>query len=194
MVRLWRGGSGLRLDSLRATAATPDLSFSLSYARAAIQSRNSLLRRRIPLPLDRYPPFSGGGLWQTLIDRIHADPFNLVATLIFFLAICHTFLCPQFRRWAHQVEARHRDQPIGTRAPALDDDGNEVPEVSFGGQILHFLSEVEAVFGGLGLGVGAGDLVRQKLGHRRRLHRSSRRFHRTDGRRWSSWRWPPPGR
>jgi hypothetical protein len=99
-----------------------------------------------PLPLDSYPPFSKGGLLDTLVDRVHADPFNLVATLIFALAIVHTFLTPMIRRWAHQAEEKHRTTRGGRPLP-MDDEGNEVPEVSFQGQILHFLSEVEAVFG-----------------------------------------------
>jgi hypothetical protein len=97
-----------------------------------------------PLPLGGYPPASPDGLLQTLSDRVHADPFNLVASIIFLLAILHTFLTPKFRHWAHVVEARHGSNG---RPHVADDEGNQVPEVSFGGQILHFLGEVEAVFG-----------------------------------------------
>jgi hypothetical protein len=99
-----------------------------------------------PLPLDRYPPAAPGGLLDTLVARVHADPFNLVASVIFLLAILHTFLTPKIRQWAHAVEARHGAEPRSGPPPA-DDEGNEVPEVSFAGQMLHFLSEVEAVFG-----------------------------------------------
>jgi hypothetical protein len=81
---------------------------------------------------------------QTLADRVQADPFNLWASVIFLAAIIHTFLTPKFRKWAHAVEARHRDG--GERRHTLET-GEEVPEVSFGGQLLHFLGEVEAVFG-----------------------------------------------
>jgi hypothetical protein len=100
-----------------------------------------------PRPLDQYPAASAAGLFQTLADRVHADPFNLVATIIFCLAIIHTFLTPQFRRWARQVESRHRHLPRVDRTKTFDDEGKEVEEVSFGGQILHFFGEVEAVFG-----------------------------------------------
>jgi hypothetical protein len=86
-----------------------------------------------------------GGLYDTLADRVRAEPFNLVATVIFLLAIIHTFLTPRIRHWAHVVEERHRG--ITDRPSPLDDEGNEVLEVSFLGQVLHFLSEVEAVFG-----------------------------------------------
>ena len=87
------------------------------------------------------------GLYEALSDRVRAEPFNLVATIIFLLAIVHTFLAPMIRRWAHRAEERHRIRPRNKRPPPVDDEGNEVPEVSFQGQILHLLSEVEAVFG-----------------------------------------------
>jgi hypothetical protein len=100
-----------------------------------------------PRPLASYPAAAPGSLYQTLCDRVRAEPFNLVATAIFALAIAHTFLTPLIRRWAHEAEERHRIRPRGNRLAPLDDEGNEVAEVSFQGQILHFLSEVEAVFG-----------------------------------------------
>ncbi len=100
-----------------------------------------------PIPLDSYPPVASSGLFQTLVDRIHQDPFNLAATAIFTMAIAHTFLTPKIRHWAHVVEDRHRADSGARKLTFSDDDGNEVPEVSIGGQILHFLSEVEAVFG-----------------------------------------------
>lgn len=100
-----------------------------------------------PPALTSYPAMSPGGLYETLADRVRAEPFNLVASIIFLLAILHTFLTPVIRRWAHRAEERHRTTPRNGRPRPMDDDGNEVPEVSFQGQILHFLSEVEAVFG-----------------------------------------------
>ncbi len=98
-----------------------------------------------PPPLDSYPPMAPGGLYDSLAERVRAEPFNLVATVIFLLAIIHTFLTPKIRQWAHAAEERHRGK--AGRPRLVDDDGNEVPEVSFLGQMLHFLSEVEAVFG-----------------------------------------------
>jgi hypothetical protein len=82
---------------------------------------------------------AGDGLWETLRMRAMSDPFNLVATAIFGLAVVHTFLTGPIRHWAHRVEERHRSRL------ALRPEGTD--EVSFGGQILHFLGEVEAVFG-----------------------------------------------
>ena len=48
-----------------------------------------------PPLLTSYPAMSSQGLMQTLVDRVHAEPFNLVATVIFLLAIIHTFLTPK---------------------------------------------------------------------------------------------------
>jgi hypothetical protein len=72
------------------------------------------------------------------------DPFNLVATLIFLLAIIHTFIAPYFLRLAHRVEREHRAKLAGEGRPVL---GDSRGEVSFRAEILHFLGEVEAIFG-----------------------------------------------
>src|ERR1700719_4840952 len=90
-----------------------------------------------PLPLSSYPPINHASLAQTLADRIHTEPFNLVFTIIFGLAILHTFLAFKIRQWAHTVEAKHA---ANGRTVMFDDEGDEIPEVSFGGQILHLLS------------------------------------------------------
>lgn len=95
-------------------------------------------------PLSGYGAASPDGLIQTLIDRIHADPFNLYATLIFTAAIIHTFLTPKIRQWASEAEARHS---AGGPRMVQHESGEEITEVSFIGQILHFLGEVEVVFG-----------------------------------------------
>jgi hypothetical protein len=87
------------------------------------------------------------GVWEVIKARAAAEPFNVVATVIFILAVLHTFFTPQIRHWSHVVEERH-----GARLRDLDSspdrDGDGRPdEVSFWGQVLHFFSEVEAVFG-----------------------------------------------
>lgn len=93
-----------------------------------------------PRPLNSYGA-EVGTVWDVLIARVAAEPFNLVATGIFLLAIVHTFLAPKLRRLSHVVEERHA-------ARRSDSDNNGEPdEVSFLGQVLHFFGEVEAVFG-----------------------------------------------
>lgn len=102
----------------------------------------------LPVPLESYGDDAQAGLLDILRGRIAAVPFNLVASLIFFLAICHTFMAARFRHWAHVAEERHAARLAQRPAVRTDADEDGVPdEVSFKGQVLHFLGEVEAVFG-----------------------------------------------
>ena len=45
----------------------------------------------LPIPLDAYTGEAGMTLWQVLVHRVEEDPVNLVATVVFLLAILHTF-------------------------------------------------------------------------------------------------------
>jgi hypothetical protein len=86
------------------------------------------------------PPDAGQPLFTILQQRIDADPFRAVATLIFFFAVLHTFFAPMFQRMAHHAEEQHRIR--------LQRKGKNDPEVvSFKAELLHFFGEVEAVFG-----------------------------------------------
>ncbi len=100
-----------------------------------------------PRPLTDYATAEGPSLWATLVGRATAEPFNVVASAVFLLAVVHTFLSAQIRHWAHVVEERHRAR-LKLSAPTEDLNSDGTPdEVSFGGQILHFFGEVEAIFG-----------------------------------------------
>lgn len=74
-----------------------------------------------------------------LIHRVKTEPFNLIATLIFFLAIVHTFMSAKFTAIAHRLQTEHE---------ALKADG-KVPKhsISHKAELFHFLGEVETVFG-----------------------------------------------
>jgi hypothetical protein len=100
-------------------------------------------------PLDSYADPAGAGLWEILAGRAAADPLNLAALVIFGCAIGHTFLTAKFRHWAHVVEEQHAArQGLPAGGPPGDANRDEIPdEVSFKGQMLHFLGEIEAVFG-----------------------------------------------
>ena len=80
-----------------------------------------------------------------LAFRAHEQPFLLIASIIFLLAIVHTFLAVPITRLAHRFEREHDER--------LDSDPEHrlVPEtyrrVSFKATLLHFLGEVEAIFG-----------------------------------------------
>ena len=101
-----------------------------------------------PRALSSYGEAAGGSVQEVLVARVQAEPFNLVVSLIFLLAIMHTFVAGRFRHWAHEVEAAHREM-LQDRADApADSDRDGYPdEVSFKGQILHFFGEIEAIFG-----------------------------------------------
>jgi hypothetical protein len=100
-----------------------------------------------PRELSTYADPAGGGIMDILRSRAATEPFNVVATLIFLLAVLHTFAAAKIRHWAHVVEERHREKlKAGARPTDRNEDGRP-DEVSFWGQVLHFFSEVEAIFG-----------------------------------------------
>ena len=85
-----------------------------------------------PLPLDQYP--AAAGLGAELAGRIARDPFNLVASLLFLGAIVHTFFAPELLRLSHRLGRRHREAAPDAPTPVRV-------------ELLHFLGEIEAVFG-----------------------------------------------
>ncbi len=82
-------------------------------------------------------------LAEQLRLRAAVDPFNLVATTIFFLAVVHTFLAAKFNQLAHKFEVAHRERI--SALPKCYVEGRE--PVSFKATLFHFLGEVEAIFG-----------------------------------------------
>jgi hypothetical protein len=101
-------------------------------------SPDAPLSSAFPLPLSAYPPASAAGLLGTLADRAYIEPFNLIATGIFLLAILHTFLAARFMELAHDIEARHEAAQRELRLPLVP---------SLRAEALHFLGEIEVVFG-----------------------------------------------
>jgi hypothetical protein len=91
-----------------------------------------------PLPLSSYPAASPGGLLATLAERVHIEPFNVAATAIFVAAIVHTFMAARFTVIAHREQHRHDSRRRALGLPVT-------PSVR--AELLHFLGEVEVVFG-----------------------------------------------
>jgi hypothetical protein len=91
-----------------------------------------------PTPLASYPPPSTDGFLATLADRIALDPFNAIATGIFVCAIVHTFAAARFATMAHEWQHRHDARATAAGTPTR-------PSVV--AEALHFLGEVEVVFG-----------------------------------------------
>ncbi|RPJ33967.1 MAG: hypothetical protein EHM17_08365 [Verrucomicrobiaceae bacterium] len=98
-----------------------------------------------PIPPEKYPPVEDG-LMEILKSRAQADPFNVAATVIFLLAILHTFSAGIFIKLAHKYEHLH-DEALKKRGLRDAEHPNGVNEVSFLGTVFHFLGEIEAVFG-----------------------------------------------
>jgi hypothetical protein len=100
-----------------------------------------------PPLLEQYQD-AGLSFGARLRQRAAAEPLNAVATLIFFLAIVHTFLAPKImhvaHRWRDEHEAEIRKQ--GRTAEAKPHIG-AVSDVSFKAEVAHFFGEVEAIFG-----------------------------------------------
>ena len=92
----------------------------------------------IPRPLETYPSAADQTLAQELAGRVQLEPFNAIATAIFALAILHTFTAAHFSALAHRVQHRHE------RAAAAR---GQLPTPSVRAEALHFLGEIEVVFG-----------------------------------------------
>src|SRR6188508_3224508 len=91
-----------------------------------------------PRSLSTYPPLPGQSLLAVLLSRIEADPFNAIATAIFVLAVLHTFVASWFTKRAHRIQHEH-DHRLAAQGQA--------PRQSVRAGLLHFLGEVEVVFG-----------------------------------------------
>jgi hypothetical protein len=113
------------------------------------------LAQAFPLPVETYELLESEravelgvdpgelGLIEVLKLRIAADPFNLVATLIFFAAVVHTFMATKFNQLAHRYEHEHLERMKANNRFYVD---GKAP-VSFKATLCHFLGEVEAIFG-----------------------------------------------
>ena len=80
--------------------------------------------RSFPPPLESYNDSQLTSVWDVLVNRVGQDPLNLWVTLVFFAAVIHTFFTARFLKWSRRMEDR-----------------------SLSAGVLHFLGEVEAVFG-----------------------------------------------
>ena len=101
-----------------------------------------------PRSLASYPDDAGAGLGARLLARAVAEPFDAVATLLFFLAIAHTFMAGMFlrvaRRYQREFEVIGEPEAGGDESPARH---RTRDRLRFRAQAFHFLGEVEAVFG-----------------------------------------------
>ncbi|MDP4980009.1 MAG: putative Na+/H+ antiporter [Desulfobacterales bacterium] len=92
-----------------------------------------------PRSLESYGDQELPGILAVLANRIRQQPFNLVATLIFFCAIVHTFLSSKFMTMAHKWEHEHEKK---VKQGIVDK-----YSIHYGAELFHFLGEVEVLFG-----------------------------------------------
>jgi Putative Na+/H+ antiporter len=92
----------------------------------------------LPRALSDYPDQSGQALLSLLLERVHLEPFNAIATAIFVLAVLHTFATARFTKRAHALQHAHDVRARAAGRPAR-------PSVT--AEFLHFFGEVEVVFG-----------------------------------------------
>ncbi|KPA18221.1 membrane protein containing DUF1504 [Candidatus Magnetomorum sp. HK-1] len=92
-----------------------------------------------PKALDSYDDAGLKGIFSIIIKRAQEEPFNVIATLIFLLAILHTFLTSHFLKLSHQWEKEHQEK--------IKSGKSDKYSVSHKAELFHFLGEVEAVFG-----------------------------------------------
>jgi hypothetical protein len=120
------------------------LGFFPALAHAAEPSANAA---PFPPPLESYQDEGNPDVGTVLVSRMCAEPFNLIATVIFLLAIIHTFFAPKILARSHRIQHAHEAQ---LRKIHCLDPQDKIPQhlrQSIPAAALHFLGEVEAVFG-----------------------------------------------
>jgi hypothetical protein len=98
-----------------------------------------------PPPLESYQDAGTASVWTVLANRIHAEPFNLIATMIFLLAITHTFLAPKILHLSHRLQHNYEEQLKEIHGPETRLSHRR--RQSIPAAMFHFIGEVEAVFG-----------------------------------------------
>jgi hypothetical protein len=93
----------------------------------------------LPRPLDSYGDAALTSVPEILARRIAAEPMNLVASVIFLLAILHTFATGFFTELSHKRQHAHQ-----LKVEAGDAEEGSVDVLA---EVLHFLGEVEVIFG-----------------------------------------------
>jgi len=91
-------------------------------------------RHELILTADGYDDTHLNSIWGMLLYRVQVQPFNIIALGFFVLAVTHTLLSHKFAVASHWLIDRN-EKLTGERRE------------TFGSEVLHFMSEVEVVFG-----------------------------------------------
>ena len=82
-----------------------------------------------------------------LWGRVQTEPLNLIATVIFALAITHSFLSAQFLKRSRSIEHRLLRLEEDAADPNVVVPEEKRDHLIFWAQFYHFMGEIEAVFG-----------------------------------------------
>lgn len=95
-------------------------------------------------PHGGYGDESEMSIWETLVNRVRIHPFHLFSLIIFACAVTHAFFTNKILRMAHKVE--EREKSVRARLDSIMPE-EVVVSRSMKVELLHFLGEVEVVFG-----------------------------------------------
>ena len=93
--------------------------------------------------VENYRDPVGASMGAILAHRISANSFNLIVSLIFLIAILHTFMANKLTAKAHQIHEEH-DERMKAAGASEEEIKHDIP---FKAELFHFLGEVEVVFG-----------------------------------------------
>ena len=115
------------------------LSFSIISGNAWAGEAAHGEAHEFPLSLESYGDENLDGVGAKIRNRIELEPFNLIAALIFLCAIIHTFMASKFMSISH---SRRNAQAEKIRTGKARDGSVDIVA-----EAMHFLGEVEVVFG-----------------------------------------------
>jgi len=120
------------------------LGFFPAPAHAAQPSANAV---PFPPPLESYHDEGNPDVGTVLLSRALAQPFNVIATIIFLLAIIHTFFASKILRQSHRIQQAHEAQLREIYGPDFEKKAPRLRRQSVAAAALHLLGEVEVIFG-----------------------------------------------
>ncbi|GAU78045.1 putative Na+/H+ antiporter [Fusibacter sp. 3D3] len=115
---------------------------TISYGKLSLNAESENVGEQnaeFPRTQESYQDQDYTSYWEVVKHRISQAPFNLVGTIIFFMAIVHTMLTSLFHKKAHQLEMDYDEQ--------IKKGLKNKNSYSITASIMHLLGEVEVVFG-----------------------------------------------
>jgi hypothetical protein len=144
---IFRGGRVMTPRGMRRVLFLLALSLPVFFPAPAHAAQTAADANAFPPTIASYHDSDTADVGTVLADRIKDEPFNLVATIIFLLAIIHTFFASKILAVSHRLQHDHDAQLRDIHGPDVKE---KIPRhllQSIPAALLHFLGEVETVFG-----------------------------------------------